>query len=230
MTNLNHVALIMDGNNRWAFNNRVEAKQAYRAGAENAFKIIKAASDLGIKNISLFAFSSENFYRPEEEVNNIISLIVEYTKNETKRISDLGAKVKFVGDLSRFGEVAVNNLKNLEKISAENNKINLYIMMGYGSREEIVSACKKIVRKGLCSGEINEETLSEHLYYDVPDVDLLIRSGDKMRISNFLLWQSAYAELHFSKKLWPDFSPEDLKIAVEDYKSRSRTFGRRIDA
>lgn len=221
-----HVAIIMDGNDRWASNNKMKTYDGHKAGAENAFSIIKSAIDNGIKHLSLFAFSTENFLRPKDEVKNFMGLLDYYAVNEIKKLEELKIKIKFVGDLSRLEDNIVKKLKLAEERSKNNEAINLYILLSYGSRDEIIYACKTIVEQNIKKEEIDEKLFKSHLYcQDMPDVDLLIRTGNHTRISNFLLWQSAYAELYFSSKMWPEFTQEDLKFALEEYSSRKRTFG-----
>ncbi|MDX1924527.1 MAG: polyprenyl diphosphate synthase [Rickettsiaceae bacterium] len=228
MSILNHVAIIMDGNQRWARSRGLPTKEGHKTGAENAFRIIESAKKEGVSHLSLYVFSSENLQRPKDEVDNFMIMINHYAKNELWRTQELGARVKFVGDLSRLDEYTQSNLRKVEEISSANDSIFLYIMISYGARSELVSACNKILSANYKAGEVSEEILGQNMYSDMPDVDLLIRTGDKMRISNFLLWQSAYAELYFSSKMWPDFSADDFEEAISEYNKRVRTFGRRI--
>jgi undecaprenyl diphosphate synthase len=226
MYSVNHLAIIMDGNDRWASGRSLKTADGHRAGAQNAVKLAKASANLGVKHLSLFAFSSENLNRPQDEVKNFISLLSEYAVSEIKTLIDYRVKIKFVGDISWFGKDVEKKLIEAEKRTEKFDALNLYILLNYGSRSEIVNACSKIVASGVDSNSVNEEFFKKNLYCpEMPDVDLLIRTGDKIRISNFLLWQSAYAELYFSKKLWPDFSTEDLQEAIIDYSKRERTFG-----
>ena len=222
-----HVAIIMDGNNRWAQINNLTTQEGHKAGAENAFRIIKKAIEKRIVQLSLYVFSSENLQRPKDEVDNIIGLINHYIISEFDAIYTEGVRLRFVGNLTLLDDKTLDNLKNVEEKSSSNSMILVNIMLCYGSRSEIVSACSKIISKGIKAEELSEDIFASNLYQDIPDVDLLIRTGDKVRISNFLLWQSAYAELYFSKKMWPEFTEDDFTEAIEDYFRRNRTFGKR---
>lgn len=226
MSLVNHLAIIMDGNDRWAASKGLKTSDGHRAGAENAIKLAKSAASLGVKHLSLFAFSSENLNRPEEEVQNFISLLSEYSVSQIKTLIENKVNIKFVGDISWFGKDIEKKLREAEIQTERFDSLNLYILLNYGARAEIVAACSKIVSSQIDLEDINQEVFSKNLYCPtMPDVDLLIRTGNKMRISNFLLWQSAYAELFFSRKLWPDFSVDDLQEAINDYTKRERTFG-----
>ncbi len=227
MNNPNHVAIIMDGNQRWAIANHLKTEDGHKAGAENALRIIQQAIKLHVNYLSLYVFSSENLQRPKEEVSNIISLMNDYALNKFNSAYEEDAKIKFIGDLSFLDSITRSNLQKVEEYSSVNSSICVNIMLCYGSRAEIVRACSKIINQHKKSEEITEEIFASNLYHDIPDVDLLIRTGDKMRISNFLLWQSAYAELYFSKKMWPEFSVEDFEKAIGEYSKRVRTFGKR---
>lgn len=230
MSNLNHLAIIMDGNARWASFNGMLPMDGHRKGAENAFNIIEAAIKQNVKNLSLFAFSSENWDRPADEVNNLLNLLSEFANNESDKIRKLGIKIKFVGELSLLDKKILSSLEWIEKFSSNFDKINLYVMISYGGRAEIIKACKTIISHKVKENEINNETFSKFFYApELPDVDLLIRTGDKYRISNFLLWHCAYAEFYFSKKMWPDFNAKDLRNAIKDYEKRNRSFGQRSE-
>ena len=228
MNKINHVAIIMDGNDRFAAIKNISSQEGYKAGAENAFHIIESAIELGVKHLSLYTFSSENLLRPKDEVENFMNLLNYYATSELQRLADLNIKVKFVGDLSLLDAEIQLKLAKAEKLSENNTAINVYMLLSYGSRAEIINATKRILDSKITSAELDVDVLTSNFYCpSMPDVDLLIRPGDRMRISNFLLWQSAYAELYFSNKLWPEFSKEDLKVAIEEYNSRIRTFGMR---
>lgn len=229
ITNLKHLAFIMDGNDRWAKQNCKSRKEGHKAGAENAFKIIELVGKKGIKHVSLFAFSSENWNRPEDEINDLMGLFGHYAVEKLEEIKQNGVNVKFVGDLSRFPKYLQDSLNKVSDLSKDNAEMFLYIIIGYGGKAEIVNAVKKIIENKVPIELINEQKFSEFLYCpEMPDVDFLIRTSGIKRISNFLLWQSAYAEFYFAKKLWPDFGEEDLDAAIADYKMRKRNFGGRI--
>jgi undecaprenyl diphosphate synthase len=223
---INHLAIIMDGNARWAIDNNKTSHEGHRAGAENAFRIIEASIESNIKHISLFAFSSENWMRPSDEVKSIMDLISEFSKNHLDKVAKLNAKITFVGNLSLLEKDVQDAIQLSEDASINNASINVYIMVSYGARDEILNACKKISGAKLDLDKLDEDTFKQFLYCpDLPDVDLLIRTGNKYRISNFLLWQSAYAEFYFSKKMWPEFNKNDLDSAINEYNSRHRSFG-----
>ena len=225
MTKVNHLAIIMDGNSRWAKSRNLKTIDGHKQGAENAFNIIKLAIERKISFLSLFAFSSENWFRPKAEVLNFMNLLSHYTSNEVNKINELGVRIKFVGDLSKLSNDLQKSLRDAEDMSAGNKNLTLYILLSYGGRDEIIHAAKKAMESKMEPKDLNEESFRRFMMSDMPDVDLLIRTGDKQRISNFLLWQSAYAELYFSKKFWPDFDEAEFDNALEDYKSRKRSFG-----
>ncbi len=230
IANLKHLALIMDGNDRWSKLNGKARKEGHAAGAENAFRIIKLVRKMGIKHLSLFAFSSENWNRPQEEINDIINLFGHYAITKLEEIKENGINVKFVGDLSKFPKILQDSLNKVSNVSQNNTNMFLYIVIGYGGKAEIVNAARKIVKNKMPMELITEQTFAQDLYCpEMPDVDFLIRTSDRKCISNFLLWQSAYAELYFAEKLWPDFGEEDLNIAIRDYNTRKRNFGGRIN-
>lgn len=223
-----HVAIIMDGNSRWAKANSLTQNEGHRKGAETAFKILRRACEIGVKNLSLFAFSSENWQRPDEEVKSLMNLLAEFLHKEINKIIDLNIKLEFVGALSKLDAETKNILKKAEKSTSSNTGINLYVMISYGGRQEIVDAAKEIMLKNININDINNDTFSNFFYSpNMPNVDLLIRTGDRYRISNFLLWQSAYAELYFSKKMWPEFSEDDFENSLKDFQIRTRSFGLR---
>lgn len=225
---LNHIAIIMDGNDRWSAGKGLHTSDGHRAGAENAMKIIRATIEMNIQHLSLFAFSSENFSRPKDEVANFTNLLEEYAISELEKMHEYKIKVHFVGDIEKFGQKTANQLRSVEDLSSQNKELNLYVLVNYGSRKELTYAFTKMLQTNIDPQDVNEEMLREYFYCpSMPDVDLLIRTGNQTRISNFLLWQSAYAELYFSKKLWPDFSSEDLQEALTEYSKRKRTFGLR---
>lgn len=230
---LNHVAIVMDGNRRWATDRNLGYIDGYNAGADNAIAIIKHAIARGIKHLSLFAFSSENWNRPSGEVTDILSVLEHYLgSNYLKQIQELGVKMIFIGNNSRVQAHLQNKIANICSTSEQNKNITVYIAFSYGGREEITHALKSIVHKAtkdqgfLQKNEINEKLISEHMYEpSMPNIDLFIRPGREKRLSNFFLWHLHYSEIYFSDVLWPDFNPEQFDIAIQDFYNRKRHFG-----
>jgi undecaprenyl diphosphate synthase len=221
--NIKHVAIIMDGNGRWAAKRILPVSAGHKAGAEAARKTAKACVELGIKYLTLYTFSSENWNRPQEEVKNILELLNYYLSQESNQLIEQGARIKFIGDISAFEDSIKNKCKQLEENSKNNDKITISIALNYGGRQEIVNA----VNAAVSSAEKQTvETFSDLLYTaNTPDPDLLIRTGGDYRISNYLLWQSAYTEFYFSKTLWPDFNKKTLVKAIKNFNKRERRFG-----
>lgn len=224
-----HIGFIMDGNGRWAQKRNMPRKMGHREGAETFRKIVKYCKKIGIKYVTFYAFSTENWKRPEEEVNELMKLfngyldeVREYTKENTRLI--------FLGDKSAFGNDMALKMIEIEEYSKNFDGMTLMLAMNYGGRDDIVHATKQlaemVANKAIKIDDIDEALISGFLYTKgLPDVDLLIRPSGEMRISNFLIWQSAYAELYFTDVLWPDFSPKELDKALKEYASRNRRFG-----
>lgn len=223
---INHIAIIMDGNARWAKTNNKTKIEGHKAGAEAAKALLPHIHKTGIKYLTLYAFSSENWLRPKNEVESLIKLLYFYTSNEVAMLSKYNLKLKVVGNLKKLSPSLQKNLKEAVDKTKQNNGPTLCIAFSYGSRMEIIDAVNKIIDSG--NKNITESMFSKYLYDpSMPDVDLLIRTSGVSRISNFLLWQSAYAELYFIDKYWPDFDYTDLEKALLEYKKRSRRFGQR---
>ncbi len=226
MSDLQHIAITMDGNRRWAKSKGLTTFEGHKIGAKNGFKIVESVIKLNVKHLTLYCCSYENLYRSQIEVEGLKQLLNYYLTEEIKQLQKLGIKLKFIGEIEKFGTSLHKAMLDAEEISKDNDKINLYLAFGYGSRMEIVKAAKKMASSGIDISSINEAEFSKFMYApNMPEVDLFIRPGNQSRVSNFLLWQSAYAELYFSKKLWPDFNEDDLRDAIEEYKYRDRTFG-----
>jgi undecaprenyl diphosphate synthase len=227
----NHVAIIMDGNGRWAEARGKDRSEGHRAGAEPVRTVLKAAHNLGIRYLTLYTFSTENWFRSSSEVKNLFSLIIKYLDSETQELLSSGVKLLAVGDLKRLPPETLEPLYDAMAITKKNTGITLTLALSYGGRAELVAAAKslseKISQGALSLEDINENTFFSELWTsELPEVDLLIRTGGDKRISNYLLWHIAYAELHFTDTLWPDFGKEDLIKAVLDYQRRERRFGR----
>ncbi len=227
-----HVAVVMDGNGRWAAHKEVTRAEGHKRGADVARNLLEWAGQAGVPYLTLFAFSSENWSRPQEEVDAIFHLLVAQIAEYREELKSKGVRVRFLGDLERLDPEVKNSIGSLEDELANESKLFLQIALSYGGRDEIVSATKKIAREvqggSVSLSEIDEEMIQNHLFtHDIPDPDLLIRTSGEYRLSNFLLWQLAYTELHFTDCLWPDFSQDHFNHALADFSNRRRRFGGR---
>lgn len=223
-----HIAIIMDGNRRWAKQFGMPAALGHAAGARRVRGIVQACADAGVGYITLFAFSTENWQRPQEEVSSLMGLLALYLQKEVKDMNALGVCLKVAGDTSRFTPRIQNLIKDAEANTAHNTRITLTIAANYGGRQDVVQAVKawQLANPGASVEALTETGLSEHLGLAyAPPPDLLIRTGGESRISNFMLWQLAYTELYFTDVLWPGFSNEELAKAIAWYQSRERRFG-----
>ena len=226
-----HIAIIMDGNGRWATNKGFSRDKGHTEGRESAKEMVRTCAKIGIKNLTLFAFSSENWKRPKLEIELLMGLLHNSLITELKELQKNNIRLKTIGDTSKLPLVVRKFLEKVCDQTKNNDLMTLTLALSYGSRDEIINSVKEIadkVKNNIISVEkIDESLINQHLYTrNLPDVDLMIRTSGEKRISNFLLWQSAYAELYFSDKLWPDFKSEHLLKAIEDYKSRERRFGK----
>ncbi|MTG96815.1 MULTISPECIES: isoprenyl transferase [Myroides] len=226
-----HLAIIMDGNGRWAKQKGFLRTIGHENGIKSVRTTITACAELGIKNLTLYAFSTENWNRPKFEVDKLMEILVKSLKKELPTFMSNGIALNAIGNLELLPDKVQKNLKEVIDQTRENNKMTLTLALSYGSRAELVEAIKKIsfkVKNNLISeADIDETIINEHLYTnDLPDVDLLIRTSGEQRISNFLLWQIAYAELYFTDVLWPDFSEEELSKALLTFQKRERRFGK----
>lgn len=231
-TGLTHVAIIMDGNGRWAKERGRPRIEGHRQGAEALRRTLEACAEHGVKWLTVYAFSSENWGRPEQEVNDLMGLLKHYINKEVDSLHKQQIAVRFIGDRSRLSDDIRQMLEKTEEKTIENAKFHLNIALSYGSKQELVHACQQIVhdvKQGKLTAEaITEKTIAEKLYTSgIPEPDLLIRTGGEQRLSNFLLWQMAYTELYFTETLWPDFDAEDIKRAIEAYGKRERRYGKR---
>lgn len=222
-----HVAIIMDGNGRWAMKQQQERLFGHHNGLTAVRQAVEAAVQMGVKYLTLYTFSTENWNRPQAEVEGLMELLITAIEDNTKMLMENGVKLETIGDFGRIPERSRERFRQCMKQTAANSMLTLVIALSYSSRWEIAEALKKICNQGLKAEDVNEETLRNYLTTkDYPDPDLLIRTGGELRISNFLLWQMAYTELYFSDQLWPDFKHEDFYAAVFDYQSRQRRFGK----
>ena len=225
-----HVAIIMDGNGRWATQRGRPRLFGHHAGAKRVREIVESCPDVGVEYLTIFAFSTENWKRTQVEVAGLMDLFRRYIAKETRALTELGARVRFIGDRERLDAKLVKLMEELEKATAGNSKVNLTIALNYGARDEVSRATKLLaedVARGLLDpANVDEETVSRYLDTRVlPDPDLVIRTSGEARISNFLLWQSAYAEYEFIDTLWPDFSREEFASLCASYGERDRRFG-----
>ncbi len=224
-----HIAFIMDGNGRWAKKRALPRKFGHREGAKTFKKITRYCKDIGIKNVSFYAFSTENWKRPKDEVDAIIELFREYIIDVRNYIGE-DVRVLFLGDKTIFDDDLQKKMNDLEEDTKDRREMTMLLAINYGGRDDIVHAAK-ILAKKVKDGEIGADNITENMFQqylytlDVPDVDLMIRPSGEQRISNFLIWQSAYAEFYFTDILWPDFSENDLNMAIAEFANRSRRFG-----
>ena len=220
---VNHIAFIMDGNGRWAKKRGMPREFGHKYGAETFRKIMRHCGEKGIKAATFYVFSTENWKRPQKEVDSIMKLLEQYLDECEKELKDKNIRFFFLGDKSAFSEKLREKMNNIEKISS-NGEYFVNLALNYGGRSELVNAYNKLVALGKTN--ITEEDISGALYTaESPELDLVIRTGGDLRISNFLLWQSAYSEFYFSDKLWPDFTVADIDAAIENFTNRKRRFG-----
>ncbi|NRB10766.1 MAG: di-trans,poly-cis-decaprenylcistransferase [Rickettsiaceae bacterium] len=224
--NIQHLAIIMDGNARWAKSNSLSRDKGHQKGAEAMKNLLPELIKLNIPYFTVYAFSSENWNRSDNEVTILLKLLSQYIKTEINTLQKYGVRLKVIGNLSKLNNDLKQNIKDVIELTKNNNKITVCVALSYGGREELVTACQKMINSGVTT--VTEEIYEKFLYDpDMPDVDLLIRPSGVYRISNFLLWQSAYAEFYFLEKCWPDFNKNDLVLAIKDYSQRKRRFGKR---
>jgi undecaprenyl diphosphate synthase len=224
------VAIIMDGNGRWAKARNLPRVAGHQRGAEAVRRTVRASVDLGISYLTLYGFSNENWKRPESEVVGLMGLLRLYLRKEIDELDDEGVRIRFIGDRGRLADDIVSLIEMAEHRTKDNDRLNLVAAISYGGRQEITQAARRLVREAL-DGRIEADSIDENALNDrlatadLPDPDLLIRTSGEQRISNFLLWQSAYAELVFVDTLWPDFCKSDLEDAVREFQRRERRFG-----
>ena len=222
------VAIIMDGNARWARSRGLSVAEGHRAGSRALRPVVEAAIDLGVESLAVFAFSTENWSRPRDEVELLMEIFSETIERELPDLAAQGVRTRFVGRRDRAPESLQEKMAALEEATVDKDRLQLWIAFDYGGRAELVEAARRIVESGADPDDVDEELFTAHLYEpQMPDPDLLIRTSGEQRISNFLLWQLAYAELVFVDRHWPDFDGEALRSAIEDYASRRRRFGGR---
>ena len=225
-----HLAIIMDGNGRWAKARGLPRVAGHRRGADAVRRVIRGAGELGIPVLTLFAFSTENWTRPADEVSDLMGLLRHYMRHELEELGRNGARLRVIGDRARLAQDIVRDISDAEQRTRANTRIDVNICINYGSRDEIIQATRSLARK-VAAGELSAEKIDEGLFErelltaGVPDPDLLIRTSGEQRISNFLLWQCAYAELVFVDTLWPDFGKDHLEQAIAEFRRRDRRYG-----
>ena len=220
-----HIAIIMDGNGRWAKKRSLPRTAGHAAGSKTFKDIARYCNKIGLKYLTVYAFSTENWKRPKEEIDNIMKIFKEYLE-DTKNFKDENIRLQIIGDRSVLSEDIQRLMKQSEEDSKNATGLHLNIAMNYGGRDEIVHAVKEIVAEGIDSADITEQMISDKLYTKgQPDPDFIIRPSGEYRLSNYLIWQSAYAEYWFSDILWPDFKPKDLEKAIDEFNNRNRRFG-----
>lgn len=225
-----HIAIIMDGNGRWAKKRFLPRNMGHTQGSKRVEEICRAAYDLGVKYLTIYAFSTENWTRPKEEIDALMKILRNYLKESIKKATDNNMRVRVIGDRDKLDKDIQKSIERLEEVSKNNTGLNFQIALNYGSRDEMIRAMRKMmtdVKEGKVSIEQIEETLFEQYLdtKDIPDPDFLIRTSGEERMSNFLLWQCAYAEFYFPEVLWPDFDKNELIKAVTQYTNRDRRFG-----
>lgn len=225
-----HVAIIMDGNGRWAKARGLPRNLGHRQGVDAVREVVRACGRLGIEYLTLYAFSSENWKRPETEVAGLMELLRIYIRRELDDLAGNGVRVRVIGDRTRLAPDIVELITNAENRTRDNGKLTVIIALSYGGQDEIVTACRRIAAQ-VAAGQIKAESIDAEMVAShlqtagIPDPDLIIRTSGEQRLSNFLLWQSAYSELIFVDKLWPDFAPDDLAAAVVEFQRRDRRYG-----
>jgi undecaprenyl diphosphate synthase len=225
-----HIAIIMDGNGRWARTRNLPRAMGHRAGVETIREIVSVSSELGIKVLTLYAFSTENWKRPTDEVNALMNLLVEYLRKEVRELHEKKVRIMAIGNIAKLPEICQHELNKAIKMTSKNTGLILNLALNYGGRSEIIDAVRKICisvqKEHLKPEEIDEKIISEYLSTgSIPDPDLIVRPSGELRLSNFLLWQCAYSEFWFSDINWPDFKKEHLFKAIYDYQQRDRRFG-----
>ena len=219
------VAIVMDGNGRWAASRGLTVADGHRAGSRALRPVVETALDFGVASLTVYAFSTENWTRPVEEVEALMEIFGETIDRELEDLAAQGVRTRFVGRRDRAPDWLRAKMAELEEATVDKTRLSLWIAFDYGGRAELVEAARRIAANG---AEVDEATFAQYLYApDMPDPDLVIRTSGELRVSNFLLWQSAYAEFVFTETLWPDFGPDEFRAAIEDYASRRRRFGGR---
>ena len=226
-TGLKHIAIIMDGNRRWAKTKFLPSAVGHQKGVDSLRNTMRLFDKFGIKYLTVYAFSTENWNRKKEEVEFLMNLLAQTLLNELDEMHDENVKITFLGNISQLSDKLQNIVKNAENKTKNNTGVNLNIAFNYGSRDEITNAVKTIVSSGISPEDITEDVISKYLYTkEIPDPDLLIRTGGEKRMSNYLLWQLAYSELYVTEAFWPDFDEKELANAILEFEKRNRRYGK----
>ena len=221
-----HVAIIMDGNGRWAKARWLPRVAGHRAGVSVLVPLLETAGEMGVRALTLYAFSTENWARPASEVDSLMTLFLETAKDKVPELNERGARLRFLGRKEHLAEDVRAAMDEAEWLTRGNDRLDVYVALNYGGRGEIVDAVRRMISAGLDPDEVDEAIFARYLYApEVPEVDLVIRTSGELRISNFLLWQIAYAEFYVTDTLWPDFSPEEFRRAIASFAARSRRRG-----
>ncbi len=222
-----HVAIIMDGNGRWAQKRSLPRLEGHRVGIDNIRRVIETFADFHVPYLTLFAFSTENWSRPEEEVYGLIRFLASSIEEETRNLHEKGVRIRHLGRMDRLPKDVQVSIDKALDLTKNNDVITVSIAFDYGGRDEILQAMQQIARDGIPTDAIDEQLVSRYLYTDgIPDPDMIIRTAGELRLSNFLIWQSAYSEYYFTDKTWPDFDREEVRKALQAYSYRQRRFGR----
>lgn len=222
-----HIGFIMDGNGRWAQERGLRRSEGHRQGVENLQQILEACGEFGIKYVTIYAFSTENWKRPPAEVNFLISIIDYYIDRELKNLHKKGVRLRHIGDINALTPRLQEKIRKAIEVTRDNDRLTLNVAFNYGGRAEVVRAVQQIIDAGVPADEVTEDLISQHLYTaSQPDPDLIIRTAGEMRLSNFMMWQATYAEYYATPVYWPDFNREELRKALEIYCSRERRFGK----
>ena len=223
-----HIAIIMDGNGRWAKNRHLPRMAGHRAGTENLRNIIKACVEFGVKYLTVYAFSTENWKRSQDEIDGLLQILADVLEKEIDELNRQGVCLRHIGRLEKLDPKLQEKINSAMHLTKDNNHLIMNIAWNYGGRDEIIYAVQRAIEGGLKAGEISEQTFSKYLFtHQSPDPDMVIRTSGEMRISNFLLWQSAYSEWYFTPILWPDFGRDQLLEAIIEFGNRERRFGGR---
>ena len=226
-TNLQHIAIIMDGNRRWAKEKLLPSAMGHQKGVDSLRSTMRLFDEFGIKYLTVYAFSTENWNRKKEEVEFLMGLLAKTLLNELDDMHRENVKIRFLGNISQLNKNLIKIVNDAQEKTKNNTGVNLNIAFNYGARNEIVHAMQSIIKEGIAPEQISEETISKHLYTkDIPDPDLLIRTGGEKRISNYLLWQLAYSEIYVTDTYWPEFDRKELSKAIVEFEKRNRRFGK----
>lgn len=227
VSRIRHIAIIMDGNRRWAKAHNLPSAAGHKMGVNSLREITRACDDFGIKYLTVYAFSTENWKRTKQEVDFLMELVALTLKNELDDMDKEGVKIRFIGDLNRLSDSLKQVIFNAQDKTKNNDGVNLQIALNYGARDEIKNAVQKIVSSGIKAQDITEDVISDNLYTaDIPDPDILIRTGGEKRISNYLLWQIAYSEIIVVDEYWPEFNKKSLENCLNEYNKRQRRYGK----